>query len=769
MTTIENWENFIRYYGGIVGARDCFELVCYEFLRLENPQKDVHRIKASRGDGGIDIYVGDDATTEIYQCKFFVDNLNPSRWNQIRESLKKVLEQKELSISAWYLCVPKEFTKDEIVDVEKFRKEFSYLNFSIKFIDGNELITRIQNVGIGEKWFSPIKERVLSSYYPRLIPEYIPRSEKEMLLESILSTHNNYLITGIGGIGKTTFLEDLFAHLNAKYDVSIWIDYNTDLQTSFSSIIPGKYTSYEDFLKILGAHFRQKDGQRNIVFIDNVSDNYLRDKTRHFLEGQAQIVLTSRLGDISGYNTFEIGKDSDENIIGIFSKYYGSMLNNDEKEIILEIAQKYEGNILLIEMIAKAAKKSINPLKIFLEKMLKEGITTSNIKVQNRRENTYVDIKNNLIYLYHIGNFGTIEKEILSNFSLIDSIGISDDLVCLYNFHEVEFSDLIEYGWIQKKPGRYFMHPLVRECVKNQIRILKEPYRLTKNVLKNRELYKDELKVYEKRMLFDIILHLLKEIELSSEEDVYILYNLICLIDFFGFSDSLDDVVGLSVQTLEGFEKSLERARVGADIFNVAGLAYLSFDKSKAIVCFLCEQQLLNEFFSNNKKANAICQGNTALALIGIDNGKAREMLFETLKLQSRIYGESSTEVADVLHNIGRVFFDEQRYKKAIKYFEKSLKIKLEKCPFSYTTVKTEFALANAKSFLIVEPFLDCEIQEVCNLYVSVLEKYQLLNNIEKREYINTLQIISSFFKRVGRKYGGEKLDEIIAFIDVKG
>ncbi len=768
MTTIENWENFIRYYGGIVGARDCFELVCDELLRLENPQKDVHRIKASRGDGGIDIYVGDDATTEIYQCKFFVDSLNSSRWKQIRESLKKVLEQKELSISAWYLCVPKEFTKDEIVDVEKFRKEFSYLDFPIKFIDGNELITRIQNVGISEKWFSPIKERIVSSYYPRLIPEYVPRREKNALSELILSTHNNYLITGIGGVGKTTLLEDLFAHLNEKYDVSIWVDYNIDLQTSFSSIIPGTYASHEEFLKVLGTHFHQKDKQRNIVFIDNVSDNFLCDKTRYFLEGQAQIVLTSRLGDISGYKTFEVGKESDENIVAIFAQYYGGTLNGDEEKIILEIAQKYEGNILLVEMIAKAAKKSIYSLKDFLEKLLTEGITTSDIKVQNRRENTYTDIKNNLVYLYHIGNFGTIEQEILSNFSLIDNTGISDDLVALYDFQEVEFADLIEYGWIQKKPGRYFMHPLVRECIKNQIKMLKDPYKLTKNVLKNRNLYKDELKIFEKRMLLDITIHLLKEIEFSEEEDVYIFYNLICLIDFLGLRESLDDVVGLSIQTLEGFEKSLERAKVGADIFNVAGLAYLSFDKSKALICFLCEQQLLDGFFPDNKKVNSICKGNTALALTGLDNERAREMLFETLQLQTVVFGEKSIEIADVMHNIGRTYFIEKKYEKAIPFFQESLSIKLENSPLAYTTVKTEFALANAKSFLIEEPFPDDEIQEVCNLYVSVLEKYKLLNNVEKREYINTLRIISRFFKRVGRDYGSEKLDEIISFMDEK-
>lgn len=73
MNTIESWDNFTRYYGGIVGARDCFELVCEDLLKRENSTCEVHRIKASRGDGGIDIHVSNGKLVQIYQCKFFVD------------------------------------------------------------------------------------------------------------------------------------------------------------------------------------------------------------------------------------------------------------------------------------------------------------------------------------------------------------------------------------------------------------------------------------------------------------------------------------------------------------------------------------------------------------------------------------------------------------------------------------------------------------------------------------------------------------------------
>ena len=124
MNTIESWINFTRYYGGIVGARDCFELACEEMLRLENSKSEVHRITARRGDGGIDIYVSDGEEVQIYQCKFFADNLNASRWEQIKNSFSRTLELKDVRVNAWYLCLPKEFTKEDIAKIEDFKRKY---------------------------------------------------------------------------------------------------------------------------------------------------------------------------------------------------------------------------------------------------------------------------------------------------------------------------------------------------------------------------------------------------------------------------------------------------------------------------------------------------------------------------------------------------------------------------------------------------------------------------------------------------------------------
>lgn len=266
----------------------------------------------------------------------------------------------------------------------------------------------------------------------------------------------------------------------------------------------------------------------------------------------------------------------------------------------------------------------------------------------------------------------------------------------------------------------------------------------------------------EKDMHFDIILNLLRVMEFKNENDVYILYNLIQLIDFFAYYDSLDDVVGLAVQELEKFEESEVRGRVGCDIFNAAGLAYLSYDKGKAIVSFLCEKQLIDKFFSDKDKVNAIWRCNMALAYIGENFEKANQLLNESLDIEIQCYGENSEPVADVYHNIGKNYLSVQDYISAKCFFEKALHIKTSIGRCTYSLIKTEFALANTLNFLLQEPFEKDDIERIRKLYISVLERYRELNNISNYEYYNTINIIADFLDKIGEVDGAVKLREII-------
>lgn len=761
VNTIESWDNFTRYYGGIVGSRDCFELACEDLLKHENPTCEVHRIKASRGDGGIDVYVSNGKLIQIFQCKFFIDRLTFSRWKQIENSFNRILELKDIQINKWFLCVPKEFTKEELVEIENFKNKYCVYGIPITFVDGNELISRMKAVNICEKWFSPILHRCLCTNAPHICPEYIERTETNTLKEIILDSQHHLLISGIGGVGKTTLAENLFEKVKMMFDVSLWMTYKESVASSIAMAMAEKNVDENLML-----HFKKimntKNNQRNIIFIDDVDSKYLFDRDRDILEQNAVVIITSRMESVSGYMTYELKPFSDSECVNVFKQYYKGSLSLQDRNMIIKLVNRFGKSTLLIELFARAANKSSKDINVFLEDILKSGISSVGIRVQNSKEKSYVKIAEHLAKLYSLENITDEQKVILINFSLSGERGVIGKFVEIINASEEDIGDLVEFGWIKHNTSGFYMHALIRECIKSQIGEYDGYISKLKEFYLNREFFQDEYSITEKGMHFDIILNILKHIKFSNEQDIYIFYNLIQLLDFFSYYESLDDVVGLAIQELEKFEESKTRAKVGCDIFNAAGLAYLSYDKAKSLICFLSEKQLLDKFFANNEKAYSSWYCNMGLAHIDIDFEKANQFLNKALELEKKHYGENSIYVADVYHNIGKNYLSASKYKNACFYFEKAQRIKNER-GYTYSLVKTEFALANTLVFMLKEPFKTEDIEKIRGLYISVLEGYKSLNNISKLEYNNTLQIISEFLSKIGEENSSLKLKELIA------
>ena len=248
MGIVESWTNFERHNGGIIGARERFEDFCAELLYLENPVLEVHRIAANPGDDGIDVLVCNPEGMDIYQCKYFRDPLKNIQWKQIRDSYNTAVNKNE-NIHSWYLCLPKQLTKSEMVQWMNFKKEHSECGFTMEIIDGNQLISRAESQGISEKWFSPyqfVKSasskdirvqiwqasrryydilcygnnkfgglKILESLFPNgtyhdvyYEPLAINREGRVAPVQEIFQEHvrEHLVLMGEGGIGKTTFL-----------------------------------------------------------------------------------------------------------------------------------------------------------------------------------------------------------------------------------------------------------------------------------------------------------------------------------------------------------------------------------------------------------------------------------------------------------------------------------------------------------------------------------------------------------------------------------
>ena len=65
------------------------------------------RIRTSQGDGGIDVLVPQgDGSADVYQIKYFPTALDDSRKAQIRRSLHRIIDNRDVRVRNWYLTLP---------------------------------------------------------------------------------------------------------------------------------------------------------------------------------------------------------------------------------------------------------------------------------------------------------------------------------------------------------------------------------------------------------------------------------------------------------------------------------------------------------------------------------------------------------------------------------------------------------------------------------------------------------------------------------------
>lgn len=96
--------------GGVDAARALFEEMIVDLVGVLHPG--CRAVRASPGDWGIDAYVGQLEPTgkvDIWQAKYFPDEIGKSQQDQIREAYTQALAEArkhEHEVGSWTLCVP---------------------------------------------------------------------------------------------------------------------------------------------------------------------------------------------------------------------------------------------------------------------------------------------------------------------------------------------------------------------------------------------------------------------------------------------------------------------------------------------------------------------------------------------------------------------------------------------------------------------------------------------------------------------------------------
>ena len=141
----------------------------------------------------------------------------------------------------------------------------------------------------------------------------------------------HYLISGMGGIGKTELLRQLLQVCAEENlcDAAALISYENSMAMSFVTAFgkTGDTSLNQRFMEILG-DIRRLGNTRVLILIDNIEYTVLKDEgIREILDLPATVIATSRVKKISGFKTFEVKSISADAGNLVFRDHY--MKKND--------------------------------------------------------------------------------------------------------------------------------------------------------------------------------------------------------------------------------------------------------------------------------------------------------------------------------------------------------------------------------------------------------------------------------------------------------
>ena len=165
----------------------------------------------------------------------------------------------------------------------------------------------------------------------------------------MLAKGGHYLLSGMGGIGKTELAKQFIRYCvkNKKVDYIGVIPYENQFAESLLRAFSGKQekTFRESFKEVIGELKQLASQKKVLLFIDDVTKNVQEDEYLAVLEKvPATIFMTSRLADIDGFETYPVKELSKDACELIFRDSYKRLMKPEDLQ---------ELNILLDDNICR--------------------------------------------------------------------------------------------------------------------------------------------------------------------------------------------------------------------------------------------------------------------------------------------------------------------------------------------------------------------------------------------------------------------------------
>lgn len=284
-----------------------------------------------------------------------------------------------------------------------------------------------------------------------------------------LEGNKRILISGMGGIGKTTILKKIYhtmvdQHKNTNKKLG-YFEYKLSMDDTIYNAMAFDKTDDRtvdiQMAKRLLEDYANSSGV--VIFIDNVpAGKYNELQQLNSINGQ--IVITSRQNEFENYETVFIDKMSTEECKEIFEKESGlSRYSGDLDYIINNLINQHTLTVKLLAKITKKKQWTITELK---EKLIEKGFRIE-YKESGKSTNILFEYKK----LYLVSQLNRQEQNILEGFSLLREAKLDKSRYRMFLAKDAddidgdELYELYEKGWLEKDGDKFTIHPVFAEFI----------------------------------------------------------------------------------------------------------------------------------------------------------------------------------------------------------------------------------------------------------------------------------------------------------------
>ena len=576
------------------------------------------------------------------------------------------------------------------------------------------------------------------------------------------------LLTGVGGIGKTTIALSYCnnSEYASQFDNIAWVTVvNVEHETPCQNKLPSEYDGFQSsFLRCLDdcesfdyktsknlsvaenyerllKKMNQLSGHNLLVIDDNLNDPEYLLRNKSMLESINWKILISTRTRPDGFEVIEVSELEMKYSTELFLQHYKKYDAVDSK-VLPQLLTTIHHHPLLIELVAKACNKNptLNISKLFetvksLDGLKKDNLqnlvsleTPQSLKEKEKRQRLH----NFIMSLFDTIGLSFDEIQMLKLFSVLPPIDISYvDLLNMFKMADpFELLDnLCQKGWLisghsadsSPEDISFKCHELIQTAIRHKYKPTEADCKTILEFLIDILRYEplgDPFKRVKYVLFAESILEILKEPHVSTAE---LSHN---LNDFF-------EKLGDDPKALHYGERAM-----------------------LARMTLLGEQNIVTASSYNNV-------GVTHRKLGEID--RAHYFLEKALNIRKKEFGENNLSVAETLNNIATVYMHQANTTGALKYFNLAMEIwkkhtqtnDNEFCLYNMAMILNNIGMLyrdNLKNYNIAEFYL-----------LESLNMYKKLFNETNGEIIGTKTNLGALYYFMDKKIYLEKAKQIFS------